>query len=80
MTLHRHTAAHVGPERVDGWAVGLNWTSAIVQAVWSANDLFLDDGAAAHGFKGNALTTSLDIICPVVINMLQWPSPRPTRD
>ncbi len=65
----------VGSERVDGWAVGLNWMSAIVQAVWSTNDMFLDDGAAAKGFKGNALTTSLDIICPVVINMLQWPSP-----
>lgn len=67
------------PGRVDGWGVGLNWMSGVVQTVWSFNDLMLDDGAAAGGgentFQGNALTTSLDIVCPVVITMLQWPSP-----
>jgi hypothetical protein len=64
--------------RVDGWGVGLNWMSAVVQAVWSFNDLILDDGAAVnteYSFKSNALTTSLDIVCPVVITMLQWPTP-----
>jgi hypothetical protein len=31
--------------RVDGWGVGLNWMSTVVQAIWSFNDLLLDDGA-----------------------------------
>ena len=69
-------------DRVDGWGVGLNWMSSVVQAIWSANDLLLDDGAAVtaggdgeYAFKGNSLTTILDIVCPVVITMLQYPSP-----
>jgi hypothetical protein len=68
-------------DRVDGWGVGLNWMSAVVQAIWSFNDLLLDDGAAVRaggidgGFKSNSLTTILDIVCPVVITMLQYPSP-----
>jgi hypothetical protein len=68
-------------ERVDGWGVGLNWTSAVVQAIWSFNDLLLDDGAAVaaggskYGFKANSLTTILDIVCPMAITMLQYPSP-----
>ena len=76
----------LGSARVDGWGVGLNWGSACAQAVWAANDLILDDSAAAgskkhppkNQFKGSALTTTLDIVCPVVINMLQFPSP--TKD
>ena len=73
-----HRAELTRSTRVDGWGVGLNWMSAVVQAVWSFNDLALDDGAATntkYSFKGNALTTTLDIVCPVVLTMLQWPSP-----
>ncbi len=77
----------LGSGRVDGWGVGLNWASACAQAVWAANDLMLDDSAAAgtknnpprNPFKGNVLTTTLDIVCPVVINMLQFPSPNQRR-
>lgn len=66
--------------RFDGWAVGLNMMSAVVQFVWSSNDLILDGAATTDPnhyayFGGNALTTSIDIICPVLINLLQWPSP-----
>jgi hypothetical protein len=64
--------------RVDGWGVGLNWMSAVVQAIWSFNDYWLDIGAAEgreDSFKGNAVSTMFDIVCPVVINMLQFPTP-----
>ena len=37
-----------GSGRVDGWGVGLNWMSAVVQAIWSFNDLALDDSASVR--------------------------------
>ncbi|HTR71684.1 MAG TPA: hypothetical protein VMH41_15815, partial [Mycobacteriales bacterium] len=76
---HANHAELEASSRVDAWGVGLNWASAVVQAVWSFNDVALDIGAAEgeklQGFKGNAVTTFLDIACPVVLTMLQWPSP-----
>jgi hypothetical protein len=46
-----------------------------MQAVWAFNDEWLDDNAAAGGTFTSAVTTTFDILCPVVINMLQFPTP-----
>jgi hypothetical protein len=68
--------AELGSSRVDPWAVGLGWTSVAVQAVWTANDFYLDMSASKENEDpSNLLTTTLDIVCPVILTLLQWPSP-----
>ena len=66
-------------DHVDGWGVGLNFSSCAVQGIWTVVDASADLAAAAS-YGGAAPVTPqflgmLDIVCPLALFALQWPSP-----
>ena len=71
--------AKVGSSDSDWAGFGLGEASAVTQTLWATVDLFLeqatyDTGGDAKGTEIDILT-SLDILCPILITIFQWPVP-----
>jgi hypothetical protein len=60
----------------DPWSLGLNFASGLVQGLWGGADFFEDlyrPGGTGEAAAPNFLSW-VDIISPIVIQLLQWPS------
>jgi hypothetical protein len=72
-------AEAVGAWQPDWTGFGLNLAAAVAQFVWAVDDLVLDFYAfpVPDGTKNPSTTffTVIDIICPAVLWILQWPTP-----
>jgi hypothetical protein len=63
----------------DPWGAAINWTSGVTQAIWAFNDGYedcIDMANFSNGTKDSApsFTTYIDIVCPLILGILQWPS------
>ena len=86
-TLFPFPAAQAGaahPEAVGAWqpdwtGFGLNLAAAVAQFIWAVDDLALDFYAFPVPEGTNNPSTTLfsfiDIVCPAVLWILQWPTP-----
>lgn len=62
----------------DGWETGLGITAAVVQGIWGLNDIVVDLQTGTEGDgterEASSFCAWIDIFCPVVLTILQWPS------
>jgi hypothetical protein len=63
----------------DPWGAAINWPSGVTQFTWAFNDGYLDCIAMGNFSKGTndpapSFTTYVDIVCPLILGILQWPS------
>jgi hypothetical protein len=68
----------LGSGEADPWAAGLGFFAAATQIIWGFNDAWLDANTSRKNPDGSdatapAFTTYVDIVCPILLTIFQWP-------